>query len=46
MYAAWKGHTEIVKLLLESGADPKRRNNMGQSAPELAAFNGQKITER
>ena len=30
MYAAWKGHTDIVMILLENGADVNLKKNNGQ----------------
>src|ERR1035437_8683314 len=35
--AARKGHRELVALLLDKGADPKRRDNSGASPIENAA---------
>ena len=29
MYAAWKGHTDIVMILLENGADVNLKKNNG-----------------
>jgi ankyrin repeat protein len=34
--AAWAGSLEIVKLLVEAGADPGRRNEEGKTALDLA----------
>lgn len=34
--AAWAGSLEIVKLLVEAGADPGRRNGEGKTAQDLA----------
>jgi ankyrin repeat protein len=34
--AAWAGSLEIVKLLVEAGADPGRRNGEGKTALDLA----------
>ena len=34
--AAWAGSLEIVKLLVEAGADPGRRNEDGKTALDLA----------
>ena len=39
--ACLKGQTEILKLLLERGADPYLRGNFGQLAIHRAAENGQ-----
>ena len=36
MMAARGGHVETVKLLLEEGADPTLKNDLGQSASEVA----------
>ena len=36
MAAAWKGHTQIAKLLLEKGADVNQGNNDGQTPLDLA----------
>jgi ankyrin repeat protein len=37
MIAAWEGHTEIVKLLFEKGADIKVKDNFGRTALMMAA---------
>lgn len=34
--AAWKGHTEVVRMLLEAGAKTSLRNNEGQTSFDLA----------
>jgi ankyrin repeat protein len=36
MLAAEAGHVEVVRLLLERGANAKRRNEYGQTARQLA----------
>ena len=38
MYAAYKGHLDIVKMLVEHGADVNKESNHGFS-PAMAAFN-------
>jgi len=38
MLAAYAGHTELVKGLLERGADPNRTNDLGQSIVAGAVF--------
>ena len=38
--AARTGDTEMVKVLLQTGADPQLRSNDGKSAAELARTNG------
>lgn len=35
--ASWKGHADIVKMLLDKGADPSIVNNEGQTAYTLAS---------
>ena len=40
--AAEAGHVDVVRLLLERGANPKRRNQQGQTARELAERGGWK----
>ena len=42
--AAVNGHDEIVKLLLEEGADPNTCNDHGRSPLWRAAFNGHTTT--
>jgi ankyrin repeat protein len=37
MIAAANGHFEVVKLLLEKGADASLRNEKGKSAADVAA---------
>lgn len=39
MYASMNGHMEIVKLLLENGADTSIKNNDGKTALILAFEN-------
>lgn len=36
MWAASKGHEDMVNLLLEAGADPKLKNKRGETAGDLA----------
>jgi ankyrin repeat protein len=38
--AAWRGHSAVVKLLLERGADAGVRDTNGRSAIELAEMEG------
>jgi ankyrin repeat protein len=38
MLAAYHGHAELVKLLIEHGADPNRVNDRGQSPLAGAVF--------
>lgn len=40
MTAAEAGHSEVVALLLDKGADPLAKNSYGQTALHLAAQNG------
>ena len=40
MFAAGKGHLEVVGLLLDRGADPTARDGLGQTAADLARING------
>lgn len=40
MLAAYAGHTELTKGLLEKGADPNRINDLGQSIVAGAVFKG------
>jgi ankyrin repeat protein len=40
MLAAWYGHIEVLKLLLERGAKPNVMNSNGDSALSQAAVNG------
>ncbi|MCI4407481.1 MAG: ankyrin repeat domain-containing protein [Thermofilum sp.] len=39
-YAAYNGHTDFVKLLLENGADPSIKDNSGKTAADLARERG------
>ena len=41
MYAAGLGHTDVVKLLLDYGADPNGQDVRGGTALMVAAFNGE-----
>ena len=34
--ACWRGHVEVVKLLLKAGADPQMKNARGQTALEVS----------
>ena len=46
MYAAEKGHIEIVKLLLDHGADINAKDKDGKTALDLARENNkEKIVE-
>ena len=38
MLAAYHGHSELVKLLMQHGADPNRLNDRGQSPLAGALF--------
>lgn len=38
MLAAYHGHAELVKLLVQHGADPNRANDRGQSPLAGAVF--------
>jgi len=40
MYAANAGHTEIVRFLIEKGADVHVKTHSGLTASQLAYFNG------
>ena len=40
MIAASNGHTDIVKALLDKGADVNARGNKGSTALMFAAYNG------
>jgi ankyrin repeat protein len=44
--AALKGHLPLVKLLLEKGADPKRRNGAGATPLHDAALAGHAVVAR
>ena len=41
MLAAYHGHPDLVKTLLEHGADPNRLNDRGQSPLAGAVFKGE-----
>ena len=43
MYAAWRGHSEIVKLLLEHRADAALKNRQGDTALTLAESRGHPV---
>jgi len=38
--AAYRGHADVVKVLLESGADPDAKNNGGHTPLHAAAYRG------
>jgi ankyrin repeat protein len=40
--AAWDGHLSVVKLLVERGADVRLKNDIGQTASDLARSEGKK----
>ena len=40
IYAAWNGSTEVVKLLIDNGADLNHKNNFGGTALIYAAYKG------
>ena len=40
MMAAQEGHTEVVKLLLERGANPRQINKKRETAADIAANSG------
>ena len=40
MWASYKGHTQIVKILLDEGADADRKNRLGMTALMYAARKG------
>jgi ankyrin repeat protein len=44
MFAAQHGHDNIVRLLLDHGADPSVRGTHGKSASDLAGQNGHEST--
>jgi ankyrin repeat protein len=41
MLAAYHGHAEAVRVLLERGADPNRTNDRGQTPIAGAVFKGE-----
>ena len=43
-WAAAKGHTEVVRVLLKNGADPKLKNERSETPAYRAAQAGQKQT--
>jgi ankyrin repeat protein len=42
MWSGERGHVEVVRFLLQSGANKSLKNNRGKSAVEIAAAKGQK----
>lgn len=40
MIAAWNGDIEMMELFVSRGANPRRANNNGEQAVQLAAWNG------
>ncbi|MBK9446985.1 MAG: ankyrin repeat domain-containing protein [Betaproteobacteria bacterium] len=40
MIAAWNGNIEMMELFVSRGANPRRANNNGEQAVQLAAWNG------
>ena len=40
------GKSEVVRCLLQSGANPRTVNNMGKTASNMAAFVGEWVHER
>jgi ankyrin repeat protein len=40
MSAAWEGHTQVVKLLLQKHADMRPKNGRGETALSLAESAG------
>ena len=40
MNAAWHGHEEIVKLLVQNSANVNEKNHIGNTALMIAAGNG------
>ena len=44
MWAAWEGHTEVVRALIEDGADVHARTTTGYTALLLAAREGDQAT--
>jgi ankyrin repeat protein len=45
MRAAYRGHVDVVKELLASGADANARNAFGNTAATLAAHSGHSKVE-
>lgn len=41
MLAAYHGHAQLVKLLIQHGADPNRVNDRGQTPLAGAVFKGE-----
>ncbi|OCL05848.1 ankyrin, partial [Glonium stellatum] len=46
LLAADKGHEEVVRLLIEKGADVNAKNNEGEAALHLAARNEHALVAR
>ena len=46
MFAAQHGYNEIVRLLLQKGADPSVKGDHGLSAIDFAVQNERKDTEK
>jgi ankyrin repeat protein len=44
MHAAAQGHTDVVKALLEAGADPEATDVMGKNAEGYATSKGHDAT--
>ena len=40
MYASWEGHGEVVKLILQAGADANAEDKNGETALMYAEKNG------
>lgn len=44
MYAAYRGHESVVKLLLESGADITTQNEDNMNSMDMVVGQGNKIS--